>query len=111
LNRYEIHEYSVNKSFAIITFSIFIVLTGAFFIFIIDGNLGILNIIFECFSAFGTVGLSLGVTPNLSDPSKFVLIMLMYIGRMGIITLLLSMAKAYGKSALYRYPKENIIIT
>ncbi len=111
INRYEIHEYSVNKAFAIITLSIFIILLGAFGVFIFDGELGILKIIFECFSAFGTVGLSLDLTPKLSDPSKYILIILMYFGRMGSITLLLSLVRSYGNSSLYRYPKENLIIT
>jgi Trk-type K+ transport system membrane component len=111
VHRYEIHEYSVNKAFAIITLSIFIILFGSFVIFTIDGQFGMFRIIFECFSAFGTVGLSLDLTSHLSMPSKYVLITLMYIGRMGSITLLLSLAKGFGSSSLYRYPKENLIIT
>ena len=111
VHRYEIHEYSVNKAFAIITLSIFIILFGAFAIFTIDGQFGMFRIIFECFSAFGTVGLSLDLTPHLSAPSKYILIGLMYVGRMGSITLLLSLAKGFGGSSLYRYPKENLIIT
>ncbi|MFY9152490.1 MAG: potassium transporter TrkG [Prolixibacteraceae bacterium] len=111
IHRYEIHEFSVNKAFAIITLSIFIIIIGAFGIFIFDGRFGMQRIIFECFSAFGTVGLSLDLTPHLSGASKFILILLMYIGRMGSITLLLSLAKTYGTPSLYRYPKENLIIT
>jgi trk system potassium uptake protein TrkH len=111
IHRYEIHEYSVNKAFAIITISLFTIILGVFGIFIFDGKLGMLKIIFECFSAFGTVGLSLDLTPRLSDPSKIILVLLMYIGRMGSITLLLSLVKSYASSTLYRYPKENIIIT
>jgi trk system potassium uptake protein TrkH len=109
--RYEIHEYSVNKAFAIITLSIFTIVFGAFGVYIFDGRLGMLRIIFECFSAFGTVGLSLDLTPQLSDQSKYILIVLMYLGRMGSITLLLSLVRSYGSSSLYRYPKENIIIS
>jgi len=111
INRYEIHEYSVNKAFAIITLSIFTIIIGSFGIFIFDGEYGMLRIMFESFSAFGTVGLSLDLTPKLSDQSKYILIILMYIGRMGSITLLLSLVRSYGSSSLYRYPKENIIIT
>jgi potassium uptake TrkH family protein len=111
VRRYEIHEFSVNKAFAIITLSIFIILFGAFAIFIFDGQFGMYRVIFECFSAFGTVGLTLDLTPNLSAPSKYILIALMYVGRMGSLTILLSLVKAYGNSTLYRYPKENIIIT
>ncbi len=111
INRYEIHEYSVNKAFAIITLSIFLIIIGSFGIFIFDGQYGMLRIMFESFSAFGTVGLSLDLTPKLSDPSKYILIVLMYLGRMGSITLLLSLVRSYGNSTLYRYPKENLIIT
>jgi potassium uptake TrkH family protein len=111
IHRYEIHEFSVDKAFAIITISIFIIISGAFGIFIFDGQFGMLKIIFECFSAFGTVGLSLDLTSQLSSPSKTILILLMFTGRMGSITLLLSLARSYGNSSLYRYPKENVIIT
>lgn len=111
IHRYEIHEYSVNKAFAIIMLSIFTIVLGSFAVFIFDGEQGMLKIIFECFSAYGTVGLSLDLTPKLSDPSKYILVVLMFIGRMGSITLLLSLAKAYGSPSLYRYPKENLIIT
>ncbi len=111
VHKYEIHEYSVNKAFAIITLSIFTILLGAFGIYTFDGKFGMFKIIFECFSAFGTVGLSLDLTPQLSIQSKYILIFLMYIGRMGSITLLLSLAKGFGGTSLYRYPKENLIIT
>jgi len=111
INRYEIHEFSVNKAFAIITLSIFTIIIGSFGIFIFDGEYGMLRIMFESFSAYGTVGLSLDLTPKLSDQSKYILIILMYLGRMGSITLLLSLVRSYGNSSLYRYPKENLIIT
>lgn len=107
----EIHEYSVNKAFSIIVVSLFLIAVGSFTIFLIDGDKGLLRIVFECFSAFGTVGLSINLTPFLSVGSKWVLIALMFMGRMGIVTLLLSIAQSSTKSAPYRYPKENIIIT
>ena len=111
IHQYEIHEYSINKAFAIIILSVFIILTGVFAIFLIDGKYGLLKIVFECFSAFGTVGLSLNLTPLLSDGSKLILIFLMYLGRMGCITLLLSLSRTATGPTLYRYPKENLIIT
>jgi trk system potassium uptake protein TrkH len=111
INRYEIHEYSVNKAFAIIILSVTIIGLGAFGIFLIDGKYGLLKIVFECFSAFGTVGLSLNLTPLLSGASKLILISLMFLGRMGCITLLLSLSRSITSQTLYRYPKENLIIT
>jgi Trk-type K+ transport system membrane component len=111
IHRYEIHEYSVNKAFAIIILSIFIICVGTFGIFLLDGHQGLLRIVFECFSAFGTVGLSLNLTPFLSDYSKLILVILMYLRRMGCITLLLSLSRTSAAQSLYRFPKENIIIT
>jgi len=108
---YEVHEYSVNKAFSIIILSIFIICAGVFGIFLIDGKYGLLRIVFECFSAFGTVGLSINLTPLLSDPSRLILISLMFMGRMGCITLLLLFSRAMNRQTLYRYPKENVIIT
>jgi Trk-type K+ transport system membrane component len=107
----EVHEYSVNKAFAIIATSLFLIFVGSFIIFMVDGDKGLLRIVFECFSAFGTVGLSINLTPFLSIESKWVLISLMFMGRMGMMTLLLTMAPPPTKNITYRFPKENIIIT
>jgi Trk-type K+ transport system membrane component len=109
--RHEIHEYSVNKAFSIIVVSLTIIGLGSFSIFLIDGSLGLLRIVFECFSAFSTVGLSINLTPLLSSGSKWILISLMFLGRMGIMTLLLSFYQSTSGSMIYRYPKENLIIT
>jgi Trk-type K+ transport system membrane component len=108
---HEIHEHSVNKAFSIIVVSLTIIGLGSFAIFLIDGSLGLLRIVFECFSAFGTVGLSLNLTHLLSSGSKWILISLMFLGRMGIMALLLSFSQSTSGSRIYRYPKENLIIT
>lgn len=107
----EIHEYSVNKAFAIIVVSLLLIFTGAFAIFLMDGEKGLLRIVFESFSAFSTVGLSINLTSFLSAGSKWVLIALMFMGRMGMMTMLLTLSPSATKSVAYRYPKENIIIT
>lgn len=109
--RREIHEFSVNKAFVIIFVSLIFLSIGSFAIFLIDGKYGLLRIVFECFSAFGTVGLSINLTPLLSTASKWILVFLMFMGRMGIMTLLLSFAQSEYKKVWYRFPKENIIIT
>jgi len=109
--RHEIHEYSVNKAFSIIVMSLTLIGIGSFSIFLIDGSLGLFRIVFECFSAFGTVGLSLNLTSLLSSGSKWILISLMFLGRMGIMTLLLSFSQSTSGNMIYRYPKENLIIT
>jgi trk system potassium uptake protein TrkH len=69
----------------------------------------VLNIVFEAFSAFGTVGLSLGVTPNLSGLGKMVIILTMFAGRVGLI----SMAMAPDRKKieqLIEYPDGEVLI-
>ncbi|MBN1158440.1 MAG: ATPase [Bacteroidales bacterium] len=106
----ELHERSVDRAFAIIILSLVILGCFTLMMYLIEPDKGPLNILFECVSAFGTVGLSLGITPILSDPSKLLLIMLMFMGRMGILTLLFAFVRS-SKTSVCRYPKENIVIT
>ena len=69
-----------------------------------------LEYLFEAASAFGTVGLSTGITPSIKDPGRLILILLMYIGRVGPLTLAIELASS-GVKPLYRYPEEeNILI-
>lgn len=105
----EIHERSVDRAFAIIILSIIILGCSSLVMYIIEPQHGALKILFECVSAFGTVGLSLGITPLLNDYSKILLISLMFAGRMGILTLLFAVFRKT-KTSVYRYPKENIVI-
>jgi len=60
-------------------------------------------------SAFGTTGLSTGVTPNLSTGGKIIIIFLMFIGRIGIFSFLFLM-RGNAKKDTYRQPKEKMII-
>jgi len=106
----EIHERSVDRAFAIIILSIIILGCSSLILYIIEPDKGALNILFECVSAFSTVGLSLGITPLLTDLSKLLLVLLMFMGRMGILTLLFALFRRT-KTSVYRYPKENIVIT
>lgn len=67
------------------------------------------EVLFECISAFATVGMSTGVTADLPPSAQIVIVLLMFIGRVGTITF--ATALAIGRSPqLYRYPKENLIV-
>ncbi len=68
-----------------------------------------LEIIFECVSAFGTVGLSTGITKDLSASSKLVMIFLMFCGRVGPLTLALSVLN-YCKQSHFEYAEEDVMI-
>ena len=67
------------------------------------------QIIFEITSAFGTCGMSLGITSDLSITGKIVVMILMFIGRVGLISFLYTLG-GKTKKLPYRYPKERVII-
>ena len=68
-----------------------------------------LLVVFECTSALSTVGSSLDLTPTLGSDSKLIIIILMFVGRVGVLTLMSSIIKQK-KITKYRYPSDNIII-
>jgi trk system potassium uptake protein len=103
----EISQNSVRRAFAIILLSFLLIGIAIFFVSINDSDKGLIAIAFEVCSAFSTVGLSLGITAGLSTYSKIVLMITMFVGRVGMITLLVSIIKQ-SKKLYYRYPKEDI---
>jgi trk system potassium uptake protein TrkH len=68
-----------------------------------------MSILFEVVSAFGNCGFSIGITPNLSTLGKIIIMTTMLIGRIGSLTLILSLKKRDEKH-LYTYPEERIMI-
>ena len=69
-----------------------------------------LDLLFEACSAIGTVGLTIGITPYLSSFGKIVIMLLMFIGRVGPITLLLSMRNRKETNQNIKYPKAEIMV-
>ena len=66
--------------------------------------------IFETVSALATVGLTAGVTPLLSIPAQFVIILFMYFGRVGILTLSLGFLMGDKAAERFRYADTNLLI-
>ena len=105
----EIGNTTVRRAFAIITLSLIVIGLGVLLISHFNPKINLLSIIFECFSAYSTAGLSLGITTDLSGQSKFVLIVIMFLGRVSMLSLLIAfMKKVQFKN--YRYPSEDILI-
>jgi potassium uptake TrkH family protein len=105
----EIPNTSVERAYAIILLSIFVISISILLISFFDSDKGLLNISFECISAYATVGLSRGITADLSSASKLVLTLTMFIGRVSMLTLLIALFKRVSTEA-YRLPSENILI-
>ena len=75
----------------------------------ITENAPFLHIIFEVVSAFGTVGLTAGLTPSLTVSGKLLIILTMFAGRVGPATLALALVMRQNK-ALVQYPEGKVII-
>lgn len=99
----------LNKAFTVFIFSSTFILIGTFFLSIFDPHIAVLDLVFEEVSAFCTVGLSRGITADLSTPSKIILILSMYVGRIGTLTLAFALASRV-ETTSYRYPKAHILI-
>ncbi len=99
---------TVRKAFAIFFLSIVAVFTAISILNYTD-TFSVMQITFETVSAFGTVGLSTGITPFLSDWGKIVIISIMFIGRVGAMSLLIGLSSESKKRNI-RYPKEGVSI-
>ncbi|WP_019242526.1 MULTISPECIES: TrkH family potassium uptake protein [Bacillus] len=104
----ELHEQDIRKAVTVTLMACFITCTAVITLSISE-SFTLTQIIFEVCSAFGTTGLSMGITPDLSTFGKCVIILLMFIGRVGIVTFLF-MIGGKEKKVNYRYPEERIII-
>lgn len=101
-------QHLVYKSFAILFISALLVVLVTM-ILSVSENFPFLNILFEVVSAFGTVGLTTGITSTLTDAGKTAIILTMFAGRIGPITLVLALALREQKGLIH-YPEGKIII-
>ena len=99
---------AVDTAFSVATIGFVSVLIGSFVLSITDSSFGLLEILFETVSAFGTVGSSMSMSPELSAIGKVVIMLLMYIGRVGPVTFGLSLLVE--KKSTIRYPEGKILI-
>ena len=107
--RREIADISVRRAFAIISLSLVVIGFAVISISAFDPEKTLLSIAFECFSAYSTVGLSLGITSSLTAASKGVLIIVMFIGRVSMLTIMIALFRKV-KYKSYRYPTEEILM-
>jgi len=101
----------IKKALAVISIALFIISMGIMILSITE-KANFIEIVFEVFSAFGTVGLSLGLTPDLSFIGRLTIIVIMFIGRLGPLTIGLAINEiqsARGKDR-YKYPEGNILV-
>lgn len=105
----ELTTASVKRASAIVLGSIISIFTFFMILLFMEPHLPAKGLLFETISAFCTVGASLNITPLLGDDSKVLVSILMFIGRVGLITILMSLVHA-SEAPKYRFPEENIIM-
>lgn len=109
----EIPHYTINQVNAVILLSIFAISFGTFLIAFNHPDILFKDVLFECISAYSTVGLSVGITPGLSSSSCAILICLMFLGRVSFLTFLIGIFNTFAKTKSGiepYYPKENVFI-
>lgn len=103
---------SVERAFAVMALSVITITTAVVIMSIAEPNLSVGKLVFEAVSAISTVGLSVDVTPELGAVSKYVLIFLMFVGRVGLLSILVLFVRPSAlRAKSYTYPEENILIT
>jgi trk system potassium uptake protein TrkH len=86
-----IQHVLIYRALSVALLSIAFVFSTGLLLELVAPDVGIIDIVFEAVSAFGTVGASTGITPDLPDPARVILIIAMYIGRLGPLTLVLAL--------------------
>ncbi|QDT95788.1 TrkH family potassium uptake protein [Gimesia aquarii] len=98
----------INRSLTIISLGILVLMSSTLLVVLFENRQDIfLNHLFETTSAFATVGVSTGITADLTTPSHWVIIFTMFIGRVGPLTALIALTNR-GPSYRYSYPEESV---
>jgi trk system potassium uptake protein len=105
----EISNESIRKAFGTILLSFLIIGLGVFLVTLFDPEKNLIAVAFEIFSAFSTVGLSLGITGDLSPLSKIVVTIIMFLGRVGTLTVMVALIRK-ATTQRYHFPTENVYI-
>ena len=106
--RYAIPLGTFRKATVITLLALSVVIVGTFLMLVMDTHVTLMQALFEVTSAFGTVGLSTGITTTLSDGSKLLSILIMYIGRLGPLTI--ATLWHFTRGERVNYPDGNIAI-
>ena len=105
---YAIPKNAFRKAAVIAALALSVVVFGSYLMTVMEPDIPLMDILFEITSAFGTVGLSTGITPDLCDGAKLLSIVIMYIGRLGPLTI--ASLWYFTRGDRVSYPEGNIAI-
>jgi trk system potassium uptake protein TrkH len=104
-----IGQESARRAAAVLTVSLIVVITAAYLVILFTPSAGFLEAIFEVVSAFATCGLSLGTTSKLNLAGQVIIMLMMFWGRLGALTVVAALA-APRRKTLIAYPEATILI-
>jgi Trk-type K+ transport system membrane component len=107
--KHTISAETISKAYSIALFSISLIFIATFVLSITEPDKSFMALLFEEISAFATVGLSTGITSSLTLAGKSIIILTMYIGRIGTLTLALAITKRVVFTK-YRYSEINVLV-
>lgn len=99
----------VYKAFSLMVMGVGLVIMVTMILSYTEVGVSFMDLLYETVSALGTVGLTTGVTPNLTAPGKLLIMLMMYFGRVGPLTVALAITRRRRKSG-YKYPEGKILI-
>ncbi|MBE6024925.1 MAG: H(+)-transporting ATPase [Cellulosilyticum sp.] len=105
---YAIPREAFRKAAVILLLALGVVIVGTYMLLVMEPNVTLIEALFEITSAFGTVGLSTGITTGLGDGAKLLCILIMYIGRLGPLTI--ASLWYFNRGERISYPEGNIAI-
>lgn len=105
----EVSQLTVSRAFAQMILAILCIMVVTFILIEFEPDKDPMNLLFEAVSAYGTVGLSRNVSPFLTDEGKLLITATMFIGRVSLFTLLVSLTRK-SKYSNYKYPTEDLLI-
>jgi trk system potassium uptake protein TrkH len=108
ISKRRVPDATVREALVVVAMGLLVVSVGTFVLLIVE-DLPLTDVFFEVVSAFGTVGLSTGITPTLSAAGKIALMLIMLTGRIGPLTLALAIGQRRA-TALYDYPEGRVVI-
>jgi trk system potassium uptake protein len=104
----EFHLEQIYRALTLLVLSL-VLIAIAFFILSITESFHSIDILFESVSAYGIVGLSTGITPQLSPAGKAIIIVLMFVGRLGPLAMIMALARNK-RASKYRFPEDSVRI-
>ncbi len=99
-----------NKAISIVFISLTYIIFIVFCLSLLETNKGFIELVFETVSAFGTVGLSMNITPELGNISKLLITLTMFVGRVGPLTIAMALSERGKRRGNYKYPSEDVSV-